>query len=274
MAKSISQEFIKGLLILINDYRGVLNRIQFKVFLREDIYLSIEDLQNKSHLEAFKKDLKFQSRDLWRLALNLITKSSDTFKQYANQNAPQGSSTSWDLDEEKLKKILEPLWGRTLEKGKAAISTNYIMKRTSDSQGRFFPRTFVQMLKQAFEVGKKSPPPKDRILSHQALRSGVESASNQRTTDLTTEYIEFKPYFDSMKGMRAIFTMEDFKKKMDQRNTSEKGISKRRSISNLLRVLQKLENIGVLNRIPNADDSWSVALMYRMGLGVVSSGIT
>jgi MinD-like ATPase involved in chromosome partitioning or flagellar assembly len=261
--------FIKGLLLLVSEYRGRLHRILFKVFLREDIYISIEGLQNKSHMEAYKKELKFQSRDLWRLAMNLVYKESDTFKNYIFSAAP-GLNPPWDVEEKKLMDLLDVIWGNSLGKGNKSISTNYIIKRIRDAQGRLFPRTFVQMMRQAFLHAKASLPASDRVLPHQSLTRGVEEASAQRTQDLTAEYVELKDYFDALHGMRANFDRDTFEEHL----TAHLKKSGKKTTKEVNWILDRLETVGVISKKESADGTlFSVALMYRSGLGVKGAGL-
>ena len=257
--------FVKGLLLLISTYRGRLHRILFKVCIREDIYLSIEGLQNKSHMEAYKKELRFSPRDVWRLALNLVYKSSDKFKNFVMTNYPD-VNPPWNQDEQRLRDVLDIVWGSRMGKGNKTYSANYIIKRTSDAQGRLFPRTFVQLFREAILEAKKSQVSTDRVLSPQSLTHGVEQASSQRTTDLVTEYGELKAVFDAMKGMRANFDRKYFENHM---KAHFKGPDAKAIIAN---ALVQLETIGVLSK-SSTEESWSVALMYRSGMGVKGAGL-
>ena len=110
-----------GLLQVVADWRTRLKRIQFKVFLREDIYLSL-GLQNQSHLDSTKHDLRFGPTDLWQLALKMAC-TSPTFKRLHPGLRLQADGL-YLADEEGLKALLHPFWGRTIEKGKQAYSAN------------------------------------------------------------------------------------------------------------------------------------------------------
>ncbi|MFM7103542.1 MAG: hypothetical protein ACKO3N_20545, partial [Verrucomicrobiota bacterium] len=108
------ERFVTGLLQVVADWRTRLKRIQFKVFLREDIYLSL-GLQNQSHLDSTKHDLRFGPTDLWQLALKVAC-TSPAFKRLRPglRLKPDGLYLA---DEEGLKALLHPFWGRTIEKG-------------------------------------------------------------------------------------------------------------------------------------------------------------
>jgi MinD-like ATPase involved in chromosome partitioning or flagellar assembly len=268
------ERFVTGLLQVVAEWRSRLKRVQFKVFLREDIYLSIE-LQNRSHLDAAKHELRFGPKDLWQLALKIATTSSTYRATIANSKT--GSDGLYVGDEAELKGFLYPLWGRTVEKGKQAYTGNYILKRTSDAQGRLFPRTFIQMLDAAVKFEKQQDPRNeaDRVLRFRALQDGVTKASAQRVRDLLTEYVELKPYLEALRGAPAVATPEQLITKMKP-NIGRPVLSLHMGPGGWRKVLAQLEAVGLIGKKPgdkNDDEKLSVALLYRGGLGVKSAGL-
>jgi MinD-like ATPase involved in chromosome partitioning or flagellar assembly len=268
------ERFVTGLLQVVADWRSRLKRIQFKVFLREDIYLNIE-LQNRSHLDATKHELRFGPADLWQLALK-IADTSPTYKSMQ-------SSTRMNVDglylgeEGELKVLLYPLWGRTIEKGKRAYTANYILKRTSDAQGRLFPRTFIQMLDKAvqFENKQELRSEPDRVLRFRSLRQGVVEASKQRTDDLRTEYIELKPYLEALSGAPAVATAAKLKAVMKGK-IGRPEVPLHLGAGGWSKVFNQLITVGVLSKKPGdagEEEKYRAALIYRDGLGMRSPGL-
>jgi len=268
------QRFVTALLQVVADWRGRLRRVQFKVFLREDIYLSIE-LQNRSHLDAAKHELRFGSADLWQLALKIAT-TSHTFKTTI-ASAKTGPDGLYVGDESELKGLLFPLWGRTVEKGKKAYTANYILKRTSDAQGRLFPRTFIQMLDAAIKHERRQDPRSegDRVLRFRSLQEGVTRASQQRVTDLLTEYVELKPYLEALRGAPAVATPARLITRMKP-NIGKPKLSLHMGAGGWRKVLDRLMTVGVIGKKPgqrNEEEKLSVAPLYRGGLGVRAPGL-
>jgi cellulose biosynthesis protein BcsQ len=268
------ERFVTGLLQVVAEWRNRLKRIQFKVFLREDIYLSVE-LQNRSHLDVAKHELRFGPTDLWQLALKIAT-TSPSFKSLM-AHAKTGSDGLYVGDDGELKALLYPLWGRTVEKGKKAYTANYILKRTSDAQGRLFPRTFIQMLDEAIKQEKKlgQRSESDRVLRFQALRQGVAVASARRVEDLRTEYVELKPYLEALRGAPAVASAEKLIAVMKP-NIGKPALSLHMGTGGWRKVLDRLVAVGVMGRKPGEgtdDERLSVALLYRRGLGVKSGGL-
>lgn len=268
------ERFVAGLLQVVADWRSRLRRIQFKVFLREDIYLSI-DLQNRSHLDAAKHELRFGPTDLWQLALK-IAASSPLYQEVINY-VKIGADGLFKGDEAELKALLFPLWGRTVERGKKAYTANYILKRTSDAQGRLFPRTFIQMLDAAINDEKRQGlrNDADRVIRFKSLQSGVKSASRQRVVDLRTEYVELKPYLEALRGAPAIATPGKFIVVM-KTSVGKPSISLHMGPGGWRKVLDRLTAVGVLAKKVQGEkeeERYSVALLYRDGLGLRSAGL-
>lgn len=266
--------FVTGLLQVVADWRSRLKRIQFKVFLREDIYLSIE-LQNRSHLDATKHELRFGPTDLWQLALK-ITGTSPAYKSLLS-SARMDADGLYLGDESELKTLLYPLWGRTIEKGKRAYTANYILKRTSDAQGRLFPRTFIQMLDKAVQFEKKqelrSEP--DRVLRFRSLRQGVVEASKQRTDDLRTEYIELKPYLEALNGAPAVASAKKLKDVMKGK-IAKPEVPLHLGAGGWSKVFNQLITVGVFSKKSgdaDGDEKYRAALIYRDGLGMKGPGL-
>ena len=106
-------------------------------------------MQNKSHLEAAKLELRWGPTDCWRIVLNLVCMSPTYFEIV--QGMHPGAGRPWHLDEETLRSLLFPFWGERVEAGRAAKMANYIETRTVDAQGRMFPRTLIQLVQYAIE---------------------------------------------------------------------------------------------------------------------------
>jgi len=268
------ERFVTALLQVVAEWRSRLRRVQFKVFLREDIYLSVE-LQNRSHLDAAKHELRFGPTDLWQLALKVATTSHTYNTSIAF--AKMGPDGLYIGGEGELKALLFPLWGRTVEKGKKAYTANYILKRTSDAQGRLFPRTFIQMLDAAIRHEKQLEPRSeaDRVLRFRALREGVIAASAKRVQDLRTEYVELKPYLEALRGAPAVATPDRLIAKMKP-NIGRPALSLHMGAGGWRKVIDRLVTVGVMGKKSGEigeEEKLSVALLYRDGLGVKSAGL-
>jgi len=265
--------YVTGLLQLLIETRGLLHALHFKVFLREDIFLAVEGLQNKSHLEAFKRKVEFKPEDLWRLALNLVAREDTGSRGYRELLERKGIRAPWEVDEPRLREALEPLWGQTLESGNAVRTANFVIKRTSDGADRLFPRTFVQLLNEAFAKARTMELQPDRILPRQALKAGVESASLQRSNDLKTEYVELAPYLEAMEGMSEKVSFEKLRNHLTPKVKSRPEATLHKGSPGWKNVARRLVEVGVLSESTSKEETtYTVALMYRRGLKVAARG--
>lgn len=253
--------FTTGLLQLLSAWRTKLKRIQFKVFLREDIWLDVE-MQNKSHLLSISHVLKFQESEMWELVLRVAGRS-DRYADFARRHGLNLKAK----DFQEQRKALGPLWGVHLEKGKSAYSTNYIAKRLADAKDRLFPRAVLQMLQAAIshQSDALAEGQSDRVLRFSSLRAGIDSASKQRVDDLKAEYVEMSRYLDGMQNCLPVVSRPEFLVHMRQ------SLKLKRGEWDLLEslVLPKLTEIGVIRvSAPekNKDATVEVARLYREGL--------
>lgn len=272
--------FVAALLQILLEWRAKLRRVAFKVFLREDIFIATE-MQNKSHLAPTTHELRWKTDDIWRIVLNVVTTGSGQYYAIVRRVFP-GADRPWQVDSDTLKRLLFPLWGEHIQRGKKAYTASYIERRLSDAADRLFPRTLVQLLQAAVQEERSVTRvlQSDRVLSHSSLRSGVEASSRQRVEDLRTEYVELAPYLEALKGARAISRENELLRYM--RDHLPEAASKERGglhfgAGGWKRVTQRLRDVGVLGpprrRRSDDDDRLEVALLYRAGLNVRWTGL-
>jgi hypothetical protein len=278
-AEARQERFVRALLQnLLN--RGQLRRVHFKTLLREDVFLNIE-MQNKSHLDAAKVELRWRPEDLWRMAL-IRAKESPTYERHIS-SLPGGTEDPVKLDEPSLQKLLEPLWGATVQGKRKARTALYIQKRTSDAAGRLFPRTLIQLLAKAIAFERKAvartPSERGRVLSFVAIKEGVDEASRRRVDDLINEYTALKPYLNRLREWKPVATESQFIERLKQRD-GRKTASKRGGVTagtlhvgqgGWKKVITMLKNVGVLGDYTRAKGAGgtpklAVALLYRAGL--------
>ncbi|MBL8634403.1 MAG: AAA family ATPase [Myxococcales bacterium] len=270
---SRQERFVTALLQVMMDARTRFRRLSLKVFLREDIFLRLS-IQNGSHLEPAKLELRWQPEDLWRIVLNLAC-TSPTYLKLVQALRP-GIDRPWSVDEGTLRKLLNPLWGETVGKGKAKTS-NYIQKRTADAQGRLFPRTLVQLLDAAIqkERTQEPVPSATRVIRFASLSDGVTKASEKRVGDLKKEYVELAPYLDALSGMDGTGVKQKFISHMTKQ-LSDKGKGATRlhlGAGGWDKVLNRLEEVGVLGPYSLDKSKLAVALLYRKGLRIKGAGM-
>jgi hypothetical protein len=267
------EAFTTALLEVMSDVRARFRRLSFKVFLREDIFLRLS-MQNKSHLEPAKLELRWRPEDWWRIVLNIACTSS-TYRDIVQQLRP-GAARPWNVDEQTLRRLLAPLWGEKIDTGRAGQTANYIAKRTADAQERLFPRTLVQLLHAALQAEQaKEPLPRATcVIRFSSLRDGVAKASEQRVEDLKKEYVELSAYLDALRGADAT---GDARKFINHLKNAESLKKRKESLQmgtgGWEKVIQRLKEVGVLGPYRGDKSKLAVAQLYREGLGIRGVGI-
>ena len=269
--------FVSALLQLLLERRE-LRRTHFKIFLREDVFLRIE-MQNKSHLDSARAELRWRPADLWRMTLLHVRESAEYKRQIASK--PKGNEDPARIEEAELIRLLEPLWGATLQKKKAQTA-KYIQKRTSDASDRLFPRTLMQLLAHAIDYERNTPSDqRDRVLGFAAIRNGLTKASEQRVEDLKSEYKEMGRYLDALRNQKPTWTrkalIEHLSRTVIKRPAGNRGGPEPGALhagaGGWKNVIERLEQVGVLGdytRVKGEDgkSKLQVALLYRPGLGI------
>jgi len=278
-ADARQDRFIKALLQLILERREF-RRIQLKVFLREDLSLRIE-MQNRSHLEATTVEIRWRAVDLWRMALVRARESAEYRRVIAALPGGVDEPTTV-ADEAVLRRLLDPLWGATVQGGRKARTAFYIQKRTSDAAGRLFPRTLMQLLSAAVKYEKNADgASRDRVLRFASIREGVEKASAQRVDDLVAEYAELGPYLLALKGRNPTGTEQELINHLKQNiergpRRNRRGVaagSLHAGAGGWRKVVDALRQVGVLGEYKRAKgrgrkETLAVALLYRPGLDI------
>jgi MinD-like ATPase involved in chromosome partitioning or flagellar assembly len=281
--------FVNGLATALEKLRGVSKRVAFKVFLREDIYSEI-DIQNQSHLDAAKVELQWRPGDLWTLALNVVS-TSDEYQKALRSIDPGAGPGQWPHDAERLQRLLTPLWGDRMERGRKVSTARFIQRRTADGLDRLFPRTLVQLLAKAVQDQLRADPVSDRVLRSASIQQGYNEASKLRVDDLRKEYIVLAPYLAAIESMKPTGTESEIETHMKKRLQSLKrspSVSRRTpgaaagalhaGAGGWRKVIERLREVGVLREYRRARGEggatkYEIALLYRPGLGIRAFGI-
>lgn len=273
--------FVNALIEAIEPFRGATKRIFFKIFLREDIFVELS-IQNQSHLAAATTELRWEPRDIWGLALNLVSVSPQLFSA---MNAIEPLQIGiWPPEDERRQRLLEPLWGAQMEAGNKVSTAGFVRRRAADGKDRLFPRTLVQILAAAVDYQKNNEMRSDRVLRSAAIQIGYKHASEQRVADLRKEYDSLGPYLDGLKGMTPTGTENQiisYIQKKIRGKTKSRG-----AVAGALhagpggwhKVIANLLEIGVIReyrraRGENGAAKYEIALLYRPGLGIKAFGV-
>ncbi len=274
--------FVSALVESIEPLRGSCKRIFFKLFLREDIFGELS-IQNQSHLEAATIELRWEPRDMWELALNLMAASPHYLDAVRNLD-PSAGPGSWPAEDERRQRLLVPLWGAKMERGNKTSTALFVQRRTADGKGRLFPRTLVQLLAGAVEHQGTIEGSPDRVLRAASILAGYNKASEKRVDDLRKEYGSLSPYLNALKRMTPTGTVPEITEHLKRAVARPKkggGVAAgalHAGSGGWRKVIDRLLEIGVLREYKRArgdagERKLEIALLYRPGLGIRAYGV-
>jgi len=198
-------EAILGLFQLWQDVDGRLKNIQWKIFLREDIYTRV-DFQNKSHLYGRELILAWDRVDYYKVILKQAA-CSDILRRYL-QNlmglAPKGQIDT--LDESRVLQALHALVGERMKGSRSTFTRNWLWKRLADGKGDHSPRYLSQIFHSAWEKERKvfreeTDKFSQVIIRPRMLIQSLSEVSHEAAKAIRDEYqIELTPLLDFLEG--------------------------------------------------------------------------
>lgn len=207
---------ILGIFQLWQDLDGRINKIHWKIFLREDIYNRI-DFQNKTHLYGREVVLAWERIDYYKVILKQAARSS-LFHRYL-QNlmglAPKGQIDT--LDESRVLQALHALIGERMKGSRSTFTRNWLWKRLADGRGDHSPRYLSQIFHQAWEKEKKTFREETQkyfqaIIRPRMLIQSLQEVSREAVKAIRDEYqIELTPLLDFLEGKVSPISAEDLK---------------------------------------------------------------
>lgn len=242
-----------------------LKRIIPKIFLREDIWSQL-NFTNQAHYSGRALQLRWEEPDLWRLVLRQALKSSDTLKQYLEQELGVTVERLNTIGQEQLRKSLYPLWGERMGRTKKAYTYNWIRTRIADGQKNCFPRSLILLLQKAVELEQEfsteySP---DIILRPKALTDAFPHVSQRRVEEVRNEYPELETYLNRLQGERSPIDADRL------------GEIWNLEASELASRIKEMVEAGILTERTRPKDPpprvYAVAELYLYGLGMTRKG--
>lgn len=231
-----------------------------KILLREDIWQTL-NFPNKSHITGRNIQLRWDEADLWRLVLRQALVSPT----YAGLIKPSISTKEVDsIELAGLRKMLFPLWGERMGRGKRAYTYNWVRNRMSDGNNNVFPRSVMVLLQQAIKLEKQYAAGSvyESIVRPKALTDALPVASQQRVDEIQEEYPELAPYLDKLRKQRS---------PLEKTKLSE--IWREQDIDD---IIKKMIKAGALQaygqgKLPDAS-RYAVTDLYLYGLEMIRKG--
>jgi hypothetical protein len=262
---------ITGLVQLLVQYGNTFKNIQFKIFLRNDIYRQLH-IVNKSHLISYTTEMKWRGPLLMKLLVARAVVDVHV-RSYCEEVLGEKVDVtgvvlgSDDFVRKVFYAIFEPTTGSgTLQEIESATTHQWILKRLVDGTGSSFPRELIHLGNKAVEqqreydrlVGEHTS---SRLVSMRALKEAFTAISLYRCdTYLYSEFPHLQKHFDVFRGSEsAVFHREELYMLFEPLNP--KGDEAIRAVF----------DAGLLEPMGNSVDSarkFKVPLLYRAGLSI------
>jgi hypothetical protein len=213
------ENFIDGLIEFWRGNRNKYNQCKSKILLRTDIFKQLK-IENKTHLEHNKHQLKWEKYEILSLILKIITTALNK-----NELKTIGLTDVLDRnneivkDEAKIKEGIYKIFGKKLNESQSNISTmdRWIISYLSDGDNVVTPRVIYKFL---FESIKKELIEVSSNLNYKTLlpsfgenyKDILYEVSIHKITEYDEEYKDYNKYYKRIEKMGyRIFEEKEFK---------------------------------------------------------------
>jgi hypothetical protein len=262
---------ITGLIQLLVQYGNQFTNIQFKIFLRNDIYRQLH-IVNKSHLISYTTEMKWRGPLLLKL---LVARAvADPYVKAYCENALGEKVDVSDIilnDDGYVKKVFYAIFEQAMNSSgqnspTATPTHQWILKRLVDGLGNSFPREVIHLGNMAVEKqrelnraeGKHNS---SQLISARALKEAFAMISAYRCdTYLYAEFPHLAQHFDVFRGSDSgTFHREELYMLFEP--LSPKGDE----------AIRAIHDVGLLipvGKTVDGSSEFKIPLLYRSGLGV------
>ncbi|MBE9241990.1 P-loop ATPase, Sll1717 family [Synechocystis salina] len=196
---------IEGLLSLITDLGDDLQKLKFKVLLREDIWRGLS-FDNKSHFFGRSVTLAWPNKaDFFRVLIEQVFQSKGFQSLVKSTEEGRLLLSNDHLSDTQVIESWNLLVGERMKGGKSAFTRNWVWNRLADGGKNHNPRTLLQLFVQAKDWEnreQKQNPYWKTIIRPRALTASLEKVSMEALNALIQE--EFSELQDLIDALRTI----------------------------------------------------------------------
>ena len=196
---------IEGLFDLLMDQGQVLQKLRFKILLREDIWKELY-FENKSHLYGRSVVLKWSDKATYlKVALKqalLCNEFVQFLREFPGAPSPDRSVDRWT--ENDVFFVWNILVGERMKGGKTTFTRNWVWTRLADGNSDHTPRYLLQLFHEAvpWEQNTNTQSKYTRALIRpRALIECLSEVSNQALGALKEEFNELEPLLENLKRL-------------------------------------------------------------------------
>ena len=218
-------EFISSLISFWRNNLYKYGNIRSKIFLRKDIFNSLEKLDNKTHLSINSYHLNWNKKEILSLILKIIacTLTEDELKILGIEEIVSkkiGTKVELVNNEVEIIEAIHKIFGKKFNEARKNISTidEWIIQNLSDANNDITPRTIYKFMSATIEqqlcFEKNDLENNSNILFKDMNKYYIKvlkECSDSRILEYKEEYPNCKTYLEKIKkiGFRK-FTLDDY----------------------------------------------------------------
>jgi hypothetical protein len=262
---------ITGLVQLLIEYSSRFKNIQWKIFLRSDIYRQLR-IVNKSHLVSYTTEMKWRDPLLLKLLVSRAV-SNQTVREYCEEKLGTKVDVSSIIigNDAFVLKVFYTIFDANTTSHKSNLEESqsthtWILKRLIDGLGTSFPRELIHLGNLAVGYQREmnrlaGKHLSNSLISIRALKKAFADVSNYRCdTYLYSEFPHLAKHFDVFRGSdSASFHREELYMLFEP--LSIKG-------DDAIRAVHDAGLLMPIGRNIDSTDKFKIPLLYKTGLGV------
>lgn len=255
--------------------------LRAKIFLRNDIFKNEVMLTDKIKLNNYRSNIEWTYDHLLAMLWKRMMEADSDLKNLMKEALEkEGYSLSESQlvgimpkpGEEMNKIMLNVLIGEKMGKGNKTYTYNWIIYRLSDTNNKIVPRSIIKLFSSAarHELNEADTGSKDgtKILKPRSLENSVKEVSEDRVTDMSEEYPEYKQIFVNLGNYCNIFPTDE---KTLHSALIKCGIQK----NHLKTIINHLIEIGILKEYQRKRDDpvrYHIPDIYLKGMKLKRKG--
>lgn len=218
--RKVRGAFISELINLWFENNIRLKNIKAKIFLRNDIFKNeVTNITDKIKLNNYRTIIDWDYDHLLAMVWKRMLEANKSLKEIIENTLTRNGYSlviSDDVgiiprpDSEINRLIISEIVGEKMGKGNKAYTYNWISYRLSDTNDRIVPRSMLKLFSLAAK-NELSDAKIDvrKLIKPKSLESSVNEVSEDRVTDMSEEYPEYREVFNNLKNFCATFPVEE-----------------------------------------------------------------
>lgn len=249
---------IEGLFSFMMDRESALDRLRFKILLRDDIWRKLR-FENRSHLYGRSVRLEWRSQSDYAKTVLKQAHRNENFKKLVDDAEPQAAVEVDSWSDETVFKAWNVLVGERMKGGKTTFTRNWVWNRLADGNKDHSPRFLLQLFREAtmWEREEQQKNSYDRsVIRPRALIASLDKVSEEALSALREEFEE----------------LDDFEKRLRQLGRSPVDADELGDLNEQLTLAREVGLIEVYEGTEEEVQRYRIPDLYRRALGMTRQG--